>query len=171
MTKTKLTEPVDYNGQTTTIIDLDRQGKIEYSEGNVISKRSKYGQRKSYTAWLRGKGIGWEIHKVSYEAAMKVQDKREELWKQLEEEIEFTVPYEGYIILARCQRDKEMYLVIDNSKGYYKYSEYDKDNMIEWEIIDNDGNLLVNNISEFEIDDYEYMDNLNSLDILLANKL
>ncbi len=71
MSKSGLNTPITYNGQVTTINELDRRGLIAYSKTDNWAVRGKdCGPGRSRTAYFAdlNNGLGsWEITKTAYE--------------------------------------------------------------------------------------------------------
>lgn len=157
MSKVKINDPVEYNGKVTTIDELDSQGLIEFIEEKAMSKRAKSGETIKYYAWLRGLGNGWEIGKMAYNSRMKKQSEREKLWSKIDQE----KSENDYTYMIAKDRN-DMYLFIDNSREFYKYgavyAEYRKEEIKEWEMLDSEGNIVMNDLGEFEIDEYSVID-------------
>ena len=63
----KLTDKVRYNGEITTIQELESQGLIEYEKcDNMYSSRTASGVCTKYFANIKGTTSGWEINKTAY---------------------------------------------------------------------------------------------------------
>jgi hypothetical protein len=72
----KLTDKVRYNGEITTIQDLDSQGLIEYEKcDNMYSNRTASGVCTKYFANIKEDESGWEINKTAYLSRTGQKDK------------------------------------------------------------------------------------------------